>query len=61
LGLDNPKHGSVEDGGELHEGIFEKQGNVRVFPDLFLDVFYVFLENNPTPGDVGNYLDGGKV
>lgn len=52
LGLDDSHHGSVEDRGQLHERILEKQGVIRVLPNFFLDIFDIVLEYNPAPRDI---------
>jgi hypothetical protein len=36
LGLEHPQHWGIENGRQLQEGIFQQQGNVRIFFDLFL-------------------------
>ena len=57
LGLDDSHHGSVEDGGQLHEGVLEEQGVIRVLPNFFLNIFDIVLKYNPAPSDIRNDID----
>lgn len=59
-GLEHSEHGSVKDGGQLQEGVFEEQGDVRVLFDFLLHQFDVVLQDDPAPSNIGNYVDKGN-
>lgn len=55
--MKHPQHRRIENRGQFQKGIFQQQGNIRIFFNLLLHQLDIILKHNPTPSDVRDNVD----